>query len=115
MTDYATLVRQQIKRASEEARRRNLLSQKARKNIRLNAALRFGPSRSLERKLLGQLAWYNAITKQHTYFELYQELSDGEGKFSVYVNGEPWRNGWSKTRFVKMLSRKIDSLKVYFE
>ena len=111
MANYATLAKKQIEAAKEFGRRRNLLSQSSKKNDRLAAALEFGPRRSIHRTLVGELAWHNASTGQRTLFELFHELDSGEGKFSVYVNGERWRNGWSPTRFCRWLSRKIDRIK----
>jgi len=111
MADYATMVRKQIEAAREKGRGWNRLSQKAKENERLIQALESGPARILSRVLVGELAWHNAFSGQRTLFELYHELDDGNGKFTVYVNGERWRNGWSRSRFAEWLAGKIESVR----
>lgn len=111
MGDYATLVKQQIDAARKKGKAWNVLSQNAKARERLAKALEFGPARSLQRILVGEVAWHNALSGQRTLFELYHELDDGNGKFTVYVNGERWRNGWSASRFSRWMAGKIDRVR----
>ena len=101
-----------LERQRERNSRRGKLSQAARRNERLAAALEFGPVRAVEKTLLFELATWNPIRQQGHYLELWHELRDGNGKFCVYLDGERWRNGWSVTRFATWLTGQIDRVRV---
>jgi hypothetical protein len=91
------------------------LSQQARRNERLAAALLYEPARPIERVLLFELATWNPIRGQGHYLELWHEVDTGEGKFAVYLDGRRWRNGWSVSRFAGWMARQIDRVKLEWD
>lgn len=111
MKDYATYNRRSIELARARGQRWNVLSQEGRAKSRLDAALEFGPVRPVGSVLIGELAWHNVFSGQRTLLELWKEM-DGSGfRFAVYVDGERWRNGWSRSGFVRWLMEKIDRVR----
>lgn len=85
-------------------------SQIVQDNNRLQAAIEFGPIRPIESIFLYEINTRNPRTGQEHHFELHHDVGNGSGKFNVYLDGEKWRTGWSKTKFTKWLFSKIDSV-----
>ena len=102
---YAT---QMIEKARARGRRRGLRSQQVQRNERLAAALDVCLP---EDHLVFELATRNPRTGCEHYLEIYHERFGGTDRFSVYVNGERWRNGWSRTRFAEWIFRQIESVR----
>lgn len=115
MKDYATYNRRSIEKARRRGQYWNRLSQEAKRNKRLSAALEFGPVRPIESKLCGELAWHNAFTGQRTLLEIWKEQDGSNFRFTVYVDGERWRNGWSRCGFSQWIMEKLDRLVVDWE
>lgn len=110
--DYATYNRRAIEAARKRGQHWNRLSQEAKRNNRLAAAIEHGPVRPLHSVLCGELAWHNCFTGQRTLLELWKEPDGSTFRFTVYVDGERWRNGWSRFGFAQWLMEKIDRLRV---
>lgn len=88
-----------IKEQRERNSRMGRFSQQARRNERLAAAMEQRQIRPVEPILLLEVATWNPIRRQGHYIELWHHPGSGSGKFSVYLDGERWRNGWSASRF----------------
>lgn len=103
--------RELIERQREQNSHHGKLSQAGQRNRRLAAALEYGPSRGVEPVLLFELATWNPTRHAGHYLELWHYPGDGNGKVRVFLDGEPWRNGWSVTRFGRWLSGQIDRVR----
>ncbi len=103
---------QMIEQARERGSRRGKLSQAARRNERLASALEFEPARPAESFLVFELATRNPRTEVTHYLEIRHEVDDGTDRFNVYLDGDKWRNGWSRSRFCGWLFKQIDSVRV---
>jgi hypothetical protein len=112
MPDYATLNRCAIDKARERGRRWNQKNQASKASARLASALEFGPVRPVESVLCGELAWHNARSGQRTLLELWKEPDGSNFRFTVYVDGRRWRNGWSRTAFVRWFMARIERVMV---
>lgn len=95
----------------EKYRVRGKNSQRVQDNRRLQSALEFGLIRPIESIFLYEINTKNPRTGQCHHIELRHDVGNGSGKFNVYLDGEMWRAGWSKTRFVSWLFAKIDVVK----
>ncbi|MCF7849723.1 MAG: hypothetical protein K9M45_12810 [Kiritimatiellales bacterium] len=104
--DYAT---QKIEQARERGKRRGKASQTAQRNERLAAALNFQPLENSFQVL--EVSTRNARTGQLHYLEVRHDDDSSPDRFSVYVDGKRWRNGWSRSRFCAWLFRQIDSVR----
>jgi hypothetical protein len=94
---------------SEKASRMGRASQAAQENDRLAYALSYRPTTSY---LVFELDTHNPRTGQRHHIEIRHEMSTGNNRYAVYLDGERWRNGWSRTRFIGWLFRQIDSVRV---
>lgn len=111
MSDYATYNRRSIEVARERGRRWNKASQRSKSNSRLQAVLEYGTVRPIDSVLCGELAWHNAFTGQRTLLEIWKEPDGSNFRFAVYVDGERWRNGFSRTRFARWIMEKVERLR----
>ena len=75
------------------------------------AALEFEPERPIEDVLLLVVGTWNPRTGVYHYIELRHTIGDGSGKFSIWLDGEPWRNGWSRTRFAEWITAQVDRVR----
>lgn len=110
--DYATYNRRQIEAARKKGAYWNKLSQAAKENKRLASAIEYGPVRPIESVLCGEFAWHNAFTGQRTLLEIWKEPDGSNFRFTVYVDGVRWRNGFSRSGFAGWIMEKIDRLRV---
>jgi len=100
--------RQMINRARELGRKRGLASQKKQRDERIAAALDYAQERDC---LIFEMATRNAGTGTEHYLEIWHQKYGGADRFAVYVDGEKWRNGWSRTRFCEWVFKQVDSVR----
>lgn len=101
-----------IDQARENGRRRGLAGAAKGRNERLAAALEFEPERPIDDVLLLVVGTWNPRTGVYHYIELRHVIGDGSGKFTVWLDGELWRNGWSRTRFAEWITKQVDRVRV---
>lgn len=82
-------------------------SQQVQRNERLAAALEFGTIREIEPILLFEVRTWNTARKTRHLIEIWHRPGEGS-KFTVYLDGERWRNGWSVSRFTRWIATQID-------
>jgi len=99
--------RELINKARKNGRRRGLRSAEAQRNKRLSSALEAYRPRDY---LVYEIATFNAREGHTNYLEIWHEAYGGNNRYAVYLNGEKWRNGWSRTRFCQFLFEQIDSV-----
>ena len=80
------------------------------RNDRLSAALEFGAIRMVEPLPVFELATRSFITGKINYLKIVKEVDTKSGKYAVYLNGERWRSGWSRTRFCAWLFKQISNV-----
>lgn len=95
-----------IKKASERGRSMAEASNRAQRNKRLASALGYCEEKNI---LCFVLTTHNLFSGVGHRLEIWHEKYSGTDRFAVYVDGELWRNGWSRTRFVSWLFKQIDS------
>lgn len=93
------MIEVQRERARAMARRSNEVQADA----RLAAALDCAPR---SRTLVFELATWNPLRNRGHYLELWHDA--GNGRFEVWLDGERWRNGWSRSRFGRWLAGQVD-------
>lgn len=86
------------------------LSQKARMNDRLAAALAYGPIRPVESFLVFEIRTRNPRTGIEHHIEIKHDPGDGDNRYSVYLDGVKWNKPWSRLGFCRWLFWKIDSV-----
>jgi len=96
----------------ELASRMGKRSQEVQENKRLSHAVNLRPTNSL---LVFEVRTNNPRTGIQHHIEIRHEIQNGNDRYSVYLNGDRWRNSWSRTRFVSWLFRQIDSVGVDME
>ena len=102
---------QLIERAREHGAQQGRRSQEVRRDTRLAAALEFGTARSIESFLVFELATRNPQSGILHYLEIRHEIGNGNDRFAVYLDGDRWRNGWSRSRFCVWLFKQIESVR----
>ncbi len=105
-----------IEEARERNARRGRRGAEVQRNDRLAAALERADHLKVELRtsasfLVFELATRNPRTGQMHDFELRHEVGDGVDRFAVWMDGERWRNGWSRSRFCAWLFRQIDGVR----
>lgn len=99
--------RELIKKARENGRRRAVRSNAVQRDARLAAALdRCAPTDYM----VFELATCNPRTGLVHYLEIYHEAYGGNNRYAVYLDGDRWRNGWSRSRFCSWIFNQIDSV-----
>jgi len=93
----------------ERAARMGKASQAVQENNRLAHALKHRPVTSY---LVFELDTHNPRTGQRHHSDIRHDIDNGNDRYAVYLDGERWRNGWSRTRFIDWLFRQIDSVRV---
>ena len=78
-------------------------------NKRLAHALNYRPTTSY---LVFEIATHNPRTGMMHHIEIRHDMDNGNDRYAVYLDGERWRNGWSRTRFASWIFRQIDSVRV---
>lgn len=99
-----------FKRASERAAERSRIGHKFARNERILAALEFDPIRSVKPVLMFVVSTHNPFSGYENLIEIVKEVDTKRGKYAVYLNGERWRNGWSRSRFAAWMVRQIGSV-----
>ena len=97
------------KLTSEKAARMGRAGQAAQENNRLAHALSPRPTASY---LVFEMDTHNPRTGQRHHIEIRYDMGNGNDRYAIYLNGERWRNGWSRTRFAAWLFRQVDSVLV---
>jgi len=100
--------RKGIQAASENGRRRALISNQVQADGRLARALDFCAPKD---ELVFEIETRNPRTGICHRLEILHEAYGGADRFAVVVDGERWRNGWSRTRFVNWIFKQIDSVR----
>ena len=104
--------RDMIDKARELGRKRGLRSQEVQRDRRLAAAIDYCAPKD---HLIFEMATRSARTGTMHYLEIWHEKFGGTNRFAVYVDGEKWRNGWSRTRFCEWVFKQIDSVRTDWE
>lgn len=89
----------------EKCKNRGRLSQKIQENERLLNAIEYVANK--ERPDF-EINTINHRTGQTHKIIIIHESGNGSGKNNVYLDGELWRNGWSRSRFARWLVGRID-------
>lgn len=105
-------IREKIKKKRELGRLGGKISQRNQENKRLERALKYGPVRSVESFFVLEIITRNPRTGRENHIELRHEIDNGNNRYNVYLNGERWRNQWSRTRFASWLFKQIESVRV---
>ena len=95
-----------IKKVSERGKYGNEVKDRSQRNERLASVLEYCEEKSV---LCFVLTTQNLFSGIEHRLEIWHEKFGGTNRFAVYVDGERWRNGWSRSRFVDWLFRQIDS------
>jgi len=104
--------RKSIRAASQNGRRRALISNQVQTEGRLARALDFCDPKD---DLVFEMDTRNPRTRICHRLEIWHEAYAGTNRFAVYVDGERWRNGWSRTRFINWIFKQIDSVRRNWE
>lgn len=96
----------------EKASRMGKASQVVQENNRLAHALNYRPPHDY---LVFEMDTHNPRTGQRHHIEIRHETGNGNDRYAVYLDGERWRNGWSRTRFVSWIFRQIDAVMAYWD
>lgn len=83
-------------------------SQEVQENKRLSAAIGYQPLTSY---LVLEMDTHNPRTGTKHHIELRHDPGNGNDRYNVYLDGEKWRNNWSRTRFTNWLFGQIDSVR----
>ena len=104
-----------IEKRREVGRVRGLKSAGSDSNTRLQAALEYGPNRSIESYLVFEIRTFNPRTKQRHLLEIRHDPGDGNDRYSVYLDGDRWHKPWSRWGFCRWLFKQIDSVRSDWE
>lgn len=100
--------RKRIEKIRERCSRMGKRSQEVQRNHRLEHLTDLRPTTSF---LVFELRTNNPTTGIQHHIEIRHEIDNGTNRYNIYLNGERWRNGWSRTRFVKWIYTQIDSVR----
>lgn len=87
---------------------RGKIGQRIKAENRLANALEYEP----HSYLVFELYTHNPRSGTRHHIEIKHEIDNGNERYNIYLNGEKWRNSWSKTRFADWLFKQIDSVRV---
>lgn len=95
--------------------KRGKQSQVVQENERLVAALKYGPIRPIESYLVFEITTYNPRTGQRHLLQIKHEIMNGNNRYNVYLDGDRWRNQWSRYGFIIWMFDKIESVRSGWE
>lgn len=105
-------LKERINKHIETCRAKGRRSQANQQNYRLQAALECGPIRSIEGRDMLYVLTYNPRTETEHFKKIRHEIDNGNDRYNVYLDKQKWRNGWSKTRFVKWFFEQIEKVRI---
>ena len=100
-----------IEKRREVGRLRGIASQGKTRNERLQAALDFGPIRSIEPVHIQEVYTRNPRTGVEHHIDIWHEPGNGNDRYTVYFDGGRWHRPWSRTALIDWLFPKIDPVR----
>ncbi len=86
--------------------RRGKIGQQIKAEERLANAVAYEP----HSYLVFELHTNNPRTGIKNHIQIKHESDNGKDRYNIYLNGDRWRNSWSRHRFTNWLFNQIDSV-----
>ena len=80
-------------------------------NKRLVHALGHKPIRPVDGYKILTVTTFNHMTGVSHEMILSHDPGNGTGRFNTYLDGDKWRNGWSRWRFVNWMFSQIEHVR----
>ena len=104
-------ISQIIEQKSDSGSVKGRASQDVQFNNRLAHIVGLDPIRPIKGHKMLTITTENHITGVKHTLVLSHDPGNGTNRFNTYLNGDRWRNGWSRWRFVNWMFRQIDSVR----
>ena len=97
-----------ILKFKQKQSRRGKASQRTQAQDRLANAVAYEP----HSYLVFEIFTKNPRNGIENHIQIKHEAYNGSNRYNVYLNGERWRNSWSRSRFANWLFNQIDSVMI---
>jgi len=94
-----------MRHSKESCSRGGINSQKVQENKRLSGALDYRPMHSY---IVFEITTHNPRSGVRHHIVIKNEYNNGSNRYNVYLDGDKWREHWSRWGFCRWLFRQID-------